>query len=44
MALIVAMLLIYIKLVEEEELEARFGKKCLEYKRRTPFIIPRKRS
>ena len=33
-------LLIYVKLVEERELEARFGQPYLEYKRKTSFIIP----
>ena len=33
-------ILIYIKLVEEKELEQRFGLEYLEYKRRTPFLIP----
>ena len=33
--------LIYIKIVEEKELEIRFGKDYLEYKERVPFIIPR---
>jgi len=33
----------YIKLVEERELEARFGKEYEEYKRKTPFLIPRLR-
>jgi protein-S-isoprenylcysteine O-methyltransferase Ste14 len=37
-------ILIYIKLVEERELEERFGSEYLEYKRRTPFLIPRLRS
>jgi len=37
-------ILIYIKLVEEKELEQRFGLEYLEYKRRTPFLIPRLRS
>lgn len=36
-----AWLLIYIKRIEEKELEARFGQEYLEYKKRTPFIIPR---
>lgn len=31
---------IYIKLVEEKELEARFGKDYREYKKRVPFLIP----
>jgi protein-S-isoprenylcysteine O-methyltransferase Ste14 len=34
-------ILIYIKLVEEKELEQRFGLEYLEYKRKTPFLIPR---
>ena len=39
----VAMLL-YIKLIEEKELEQRFGVEYLEYKRRTPFLLPRFRN
>ena len=34
-------ILIYIKLFEEKELEERFGPEYLEYKRKTPFLIPR---
>ena len=37
-------ILIYLKLVEEKELEQRFGLEYLEYKRRTPFLIPRFRN
>jgi protein-S-isoprenylcysteine O-methyltransferase Ste14 len=37
-------ILVYIKLVEEKELEQRFGLEYLEYKRRTRFLIPRFRS
>jgi protein-S-isoprenylcysteine O-methyltransferase Ste14 len=37
-------ILIYIKLFEEKELEERFGVEYLEYKRRTPFLIPRFRN
>jgi protein-S-isoprenylcysteine O-methyltransferase Ste14 len=37
-------ILIYIKLIEEKELEQRFGIEYLEYKRRTPFLIPRLRN
>lgn len=33
--------LIYIKVVEERELEARFGEEYVSYKRSTPFILPR---
>jgi len=32
---------VYIKLIEEKELEQRFGVQYLEYKRRTPFLLPR---
>jgi protein-S-isoprenylcysteine O-methyltransferase Ste14 len=31
---------IYIKLIEEKELEERFGVEYFEYKRKTPFLIP----
>lgn len=34
-------LLIYIRLLEEKEMELRFGQEYLEYKLRTPFLIPR---
>ena len=37
-------ILVYIKLVEEKELEQRFGLEYLEYKRRSPFLIPRFRN
>jgi protein-S-isoprenylcysteine O-methyltransferase Ste14 len=33
-------ILIYIKLIEERELQERFGSQYLEYKERTPFLIP----
>ncbi len=36
-----AVLLVYIKRFEEKEMELRFGDEYLEYKRRTPFLIPR---
>lgn len=36
-----AALLLRLKLVEERELTARFGAAYLEYKRRTPFLLPR---
>ena len=43
-AILIALILItYIKLVEEKELEARFGQEYIEYKKRTPFIISRKK-
>jgi len=34
-------IVIYTKLFEEKELEKRFGSEYLEYKKRTPFVIPR---
>ncbi|MEA3313072.1 MAG: isoprenylcysteine carboxylmethyltransferase family protein [Caldisericota bacterium] len=44
LALIFAMLLmVYNKMVDETELEERFGFEYLEYKRKTPFLIPRLR-
>jgi len=39
--LFAAALITYLKLVEERELEMRFGDEYLEYKRTTPFILPR---
>jgi len=36
-----AVLLIYVKVVEEKEMVLRFGDEYLAYKRRTPFLIPR---
>ena len=38
-----ALLLTYIKLLEEKEMELRFGEAYKEYRRKTPFIIPRLR-
>lgn len=35
-----SVLLIYIKVVEEQELAARFGEEYLAYRRQVPFIIP----
>lgn len=32
--------LVYIKLLEERELEMRFGREYLKYKKRVPFLIP----
>lgn len=37
-------LLIYIKRAEEKELEARFGEEYVQYRQRTPFLIPRFRN
>ena len=31
--------LVYIKLIEEKELEARFGKQYLKYKKKMPFLL-----
>lgn len=35
------LLLTYIKRIEEKELELRFGQDYVEYKKHTPFLIPR---
>jgi len=37
------LLIIYIKLIEERELEARFGEEYKTYKKNMPFIIPKVR-
>ena len=34
-------MLVFVKVYEEKELEARFGEEYLKYKERTPFLIPR---
>ena len=39
-ALFAGLLLLYVKVVEEMELAARFGDAYLELKRTTPFLIP----
>jgi protein-S-isoprenylcysteine O-methyltransferase Ste14 len=39
-----AIILSYIKFIEEKELEQRCGDEYVEYKKRTPFIIPRLKS
>ena len=36
-----SVIVIYTKLFEEKELEKRFASEYLEYKKRTPFVIPR---
>jgi protein-S-isoprenylcysteine O-methyltransferase Ste14 len=36
-----ALLVLYIKLLEEKELAERFGEAYLQYRRETPFMIPR---
>jgi len=38
-----ALLLAYIKLLEEKEMQLRFGEAYQEYRKQTPFIIPRLR-
>lgn len=35
------LLLAYLKLIEEKELEIRFGQAYLDYKKNTPFIFPK---
>lgn len=39
--IIAGLLLVYIKLAEEKEMETRFGQEYLDYKARTPFLVPR---
>jgi len=39
-AIIAALLIGYLKIIEEKELEMRFGSEYIEYKKKTPFIIP----
>jgi protein-S-isoprenylcysteine O-methyltransferase Ste14 len=36
-----SVIVMYTKLIEEKELEKRFGWEYVEYKERTPFVIPR---
>lgn len=38
--LFAAFLIGYLKVIEEKELQLRFGDEYLEYKKKTPFIIP----
>jgi protein-S-isoprenylcysteine O-methyltransferase Ste14 len=38
------LLLVYIKFLEEKEMELRFGEAYREYRKQTPFIIPRFRT
>jgi protein-S-isoprenylcysteine O-methyltransferase Ste14 len=33
-------LILYLKLIEEKELELRFGQEYLEYRKSTPFLLP----
>jgi len=39
--LLMSLLMLYLKNIEEKELEIRFGEDYLKYKSKTPFIIPR---
>ncbi|GAP12630.1 putative protein-S-isoprenylcysteine methyltransferase [Longilinea arvoryzae] len=39
--LLAALLITYLKRIEERELEARFGQAYLDYKAGTPFILPK---
>ena len=39
-AIFAAMLICYLKIIEEKELQMRFGSEYLEYKKKTPFMIP----
>ena len=39
--LLASLLLLYIKRIEEKELAVRFGAAYMDYKRTTPFILPR---
>jgi protein-S-isoprenylcysteine O-methyltransferase Ste14 len=39
-SLFIISVLAYVKLVEEKELEERFGQEYVEYKRKTPFLFP----
>jgi protein-S-isoprenylcysteine O-methyltransferase Ste14 len=41
--LLAVLLIMYIKVIEERELELRFGEEYLQYKRGTSFIVPRLR-
>lgn len=39
--LFAALLLLYVKVLEEKQLELRFGSEYVAYKRSTPFLLPR---
>ncbi len=39
-AIFAALLIGYLKIIEEKELQLRFGSEYIEYKKRTPFILP----
>jgi protein-S-isoprenylcysteine O-methyltransferase Ste14 len=38
--LILALLILYVKFIEEKALEARFGEAYVNYKKKKSFIIP----
>ena len=40
-AVFAALLIIYLKTIEEKELAIRFGEEYLAYKKSTPFILPK---
>jgi protein-S-isoprenylcysteine O-methyltransferase Ste14 len=39
-AIFATILISYLKIIEEKELQMRFGSEYIEYKKKTPFIIP----
>ena len=39
-AIFATILISYLKIIEENELQIRFGSEYIEYKKKTPFIIP----
>jgi protein-S-isoprenylcysteine O-methyltransferase Ste14 len=41
-AVVIPVVLVFLKVYEERELEIRFGAKYLEYKAKTPMLWPRK--
>lgn len=41
-AILAALLITYLKLIEEQELALRFGQEYLDYKKVTPFMFPKK--
>jgi protein-S-isoprenylcysteine O-methyltransferase Ste14 len=43
-AVLSLLLLLYIKVIEEKELELRFGEEYVRYRMTTPFILPRGRT
>jgi protein-S-isoprenylcysteine O-methyltransferase Ste14 len=39
-AIFATILISYLKIIEEKELQMRFGSEYIEYKKKTPFIVP----